>query len=322
MLCLRAFALRPRIVERIRAAGVTTLVWFPDDPVLYKVGYRHVVEAYDIASALRARRGTRVLRAPARRHRGQLPVLDGHDGVPVRARPGRGRRTTRSSSAARWATCAPAATACSPSLPAEVRVQGQVETTPRASPAPSCATTGKSSRRWPRPRRHQPRPALRRLPRPRVRLPGARRPWLVRAARAAWSSTRPRGCRSSRSIRRERRTRCPRWWSRTTATTWPRAWSGCWPIPTGCGELGLRTRERFERRLSAERRAELLEALLRIPEGWRALSIAERATLWRGDDPEPEDRRPRRAGDCRLPRPAAPAVVVAGYYGAATRATS
>ena len=64
--------------------------------------------------------------------------------------------------------------------------------------------------------------------------------------------------------------------------------------PDRLRELGLRTRARFERRLSAERRAELLEALLRDPDGWRAMSIAERATLWRRDDTEPDDAAPGR----------------------------
>src|SRR4051812_15397200 len=48
LLCLRPSALRPRTVAQIRAAGVRALAWFADDPVLYRVLYRHVVEAYDL----------------------------------------------------------------------------------------------------------------------------------------------------------------------------------------------------------------------------------------------------------------------------------
>ena len=43
----RASALDPARVSRLRAAGVATAVWLPDDPVLYDVTYRHVVDAYD-----------------------------------------------------------------------------------------------------------------------------------------------------------------------------------------------------------------------------------------------------------------------------------
>ena len=83
----------------------------------------------------------------------------------------------------------------------------------------------------------------------------------------------------------------------------------------GLAELGRRTRERFERRLSAERRAELLERLLEDPEGWRGLTVPERATLWHADDPGPDPAAP--APRRRAPAAAArPAVVVAGYYGA------
>jgi hypothetical protein len=43
----RASALSPRQLQRLRAAGVATVVWLPDDPVLYGVTYRAVVDAYD-----------------------------------------------------------------------------------------------------------------------------------------------------------------------------------------------------------------------------------------------------------------------------------
>jgi polysaccharide pyruvyl transferase CsaB len=44
----RASSLTPGILSDVRRAGITTAVWFPDDPVLYSVCYRHVVEHYDI----------------------------------------------------------------------------------------------------------------------------------------------------------------------------------------------------------------------------------------------------------------------------------
>lgn len=44
----RAATLTPRMAQRARTAGITTLVWLPDDPVLYKVCYRDIVEHYDI----------------------------------------------------------------------------------------------------------------------------------------------------------------------------------------------------------------------------------------------------------------------------------
>jgi hypothetical protein len=40
--------LTPRVLEGLRARGVVTAVWFADDPLLYRVCYRHVAEAYDI----------------------------------------------------------------------------------------------------------------------------------------------------------------------------------------------------------------------------------------------------------------------------------
>ncbi len=40
--------LTPEQVEDLRARSVTTVVWFADDPLLYRLCYRHVVEAYDL----------------------------------------------------------------------------------------------------------------------------------------------------------------------------------------------------------------------------------------------------------------------------------
>lgn len=43
----RASALDAPQVERLRSAGITTAVWLPDDPVLYGLTYRNVVDGYD-----------------------------------------------------------------------------------------------------------------------------------------------------------------------------------------------------------------------------------------------------------------------------------
>jgi len=48
LLNFRASSLTPEMLKDIRAAGIKTAVWFPDDPVLYDVCYRLVVEHYDI----------------------------------------------------------------------------------------------------------------------------------------------------------------------------------------------------------------------------------------------------------------------------------
>jgi hypothetical protein len=48
VVCLRASTLRPEQVRRLGATGARRLVWLPDDPVLYQVCYREVVDAYDV----------------------------------------------------------------------------------------------------------------------------------------------------------------------------------------------------------------------------------------------------------------------------------
>jgi len=48
LLNFRASSLLPRHLDRLRRAGVKTLVWFPDDPVLYGLCYSAVVDHYDV----------------------------------------------------------------------------------------------------------------------------------------------------------------------------------------------------------------------------------------------------------------------------------
>jgi len=47
LLNFRASALSEAQISRLKAAGIQTIVWLPDDPVLYEVTYRHVVDCYD-----------------------------------------------------------------------------------------------------------------------------------------------------------------------------------------------------------------------------------------------------------------------------------
>ncbi len=44
----RASELGPAAVESVRDRGVTTIIWLPDDPLLYDLSYKYVVDAYDI----------------------------------------------------------------------------------------------------------------------------------------------------------------------------------------------------------------------------------------------------------------------------------
>lgn len=48
LLNFRASSLEASQIDRIRALGVTTAVWLPDDVVLYEMTYRHIVDRYDI----------------------------------------------------------------------------------------------------------------------------------------------------------------------------------------------------------------------------------------------------------------------------------
>lgn len=48
LLCFRPSSLDEGQLERLRGAGIRTLVWLADDPVLYDVGYRQIVDLYDV----------------------------------------------------------------------------------------------------------------------------------------------------------------------------------------------------------------------------------------------------------------------------------
>jgi len=48
MFNFRASSLLPEHILRIRKAGVRTIVWFPDDPVLYNLVYGKIIDLYDI----------------------------------------------------------------------------------------------------------------------------------------------------------------------------------------------------------------------------------------------------------------------------------
>lgn len=44
----RACSLLPHHIRKLRTAGVRTVVWLPDDPVLYQVSYKNIVDLYDL----------------------------------------------------------------------------------------------------------------------------------------------------------------------------------------------------------------------------------------------------------------------------------
>ncbi len=48
LLNFRAATLTPDMVRQLRKAGVFTMVWLPDDPVLYNICYKHIVDPYDL----------------------------------------------------------------------------------------------------------------------------------------------------------------------------------------------------------------------------------------------------------------------------------
>jgi len=48
LLVMRASALPPELIREARARGVFVVVWLPDDPVLYDILYRHIVDEYDL----------------------------------------------------------------------------------------------------------------------------------------------------------------------------------------------------------------------------------------------------------------------------------
>ena len=43
----RASSLLPEMIIKLKNSGIHTIVWLPDDPVLYHICYRHIVEFYD-----------------------------------------------------------------------------------------------------------------------------------------------------------------------------------------------------------------------------------------------------------------------------------
>lgn len=43
----RASSLLPEMIIKLKNSGINTIVWLPDDPVLYHICYRHIVEFYD-----------------------------------------------------------------------------------------------------------------------------------------------------------------------------------------------------------------------------------------------------------------------------------
>ncbi|MEI2422800.1 hypothetical protein V6O07_21150 [Arthrospira platensis SPKY2] len=43
----RASTLLPEMLIKLKEKGIHTIVWLPDDPVLYHISYRHVVDFYD-----------------------------------------------------------------------------------------------------------------------------------------------------------------------------------------------------------------------------------------------------------------------------------
>jgi hypothetical protein len=71
LLNFRASSLSAAQVSRLRAAGIRTLVWLPDDPVLYGLTYGQIVDAYDIALHCG---NTKVLEFY--RHRGHKPGVN------------------------------------------------------------------------------------------------------------------------------------------------------------------------------------------------------------------------------------------------------
>lgn len=48
MFNFRAAELNLRHLELLKSKGIFSLVWFPDDPLLYQICYRHIVDFYDI----------------------------------------------------------------------------------------------------------------------------------------------------------------------------------------------------------------------------------------------------------------------------------
>jgi polysaccharide pyruvyl transferase CsaB len=314
VLCLQAPALRPRLVKQLSAAGPTTLVWFGDDPVLYGVTYRHVVDLYDVVlhcgparvlEFYEARHGVTGVSFPFWTDDVAFPPRaggapeDGYDAVFLGNADGPVRGP-------RYGLLA--------SLPGEIRLHGRVDADPAGIArghleehaavvaALHGARVGVSvPQRFADYRGHRfDFPELAglgafELPSRVVQYGAAGLP-IVSLDPSGPSEALPemRVAADADELRAELR--------------------DLLADPGRREALGRRTRERFERRLTAGCRAELIERLLADPGAWREAPVADRATLWRAHDPAPPA--DRRAAPSRARRPG-PSVLVAGYYGAA-----
>jgi polysaccharide pyruvyl transferase CsaB len=312
VLCLQASALRPRLVKALAAVGAATLVWFADDPVLYDVTYRHVVDLYDIALHCGP---ARVLEFYERRHgvtgvsfpfwadEVAFPAPAGRTAAEYDAvflgnadGPVRGRR---------YGLLA--------ALPADVRLHGRVEGDPAGIAYGHLDDHAAVV----------------------AALRGARVAISVPQRFADYRGHRFDFAELSGLGSFELPSRVVQYAAAglPVVSLDPSGPSAALPemrVAADAGELGAElrrlladrderealgraTRERFERRLTAGRRVELLERLLADPDAWRSAPAADRATLWRAHDPAPPAG--RRAGPPPLRR-RGPSVLVAGYYGA------
>ena len=312
LMCFRAAALRPRSIQVLRTAGVRTQLWLPDDPVLYRRLYRHLIDAYDDVLHCGS---TRVLGFYEHKHGPtgvNFPfwtddeahpfvhdpdaadvdlVFLGHIVGPVRA----------------WRYSVLAG------LPFSVRQHGALEADPagisggrvRPEEVPQALARARAAINIPQrysDYRGEPEdfPELAALgsfeaPSKLVQYAACGLPVLSLEADGEGDA-----------LPEMRIARDPA------------------ELAALAGELladraalrrvGRATRARFERWYSADRRAAFLERLVAEPGFWTDRSLNERATLWRGDDAvdTPPAAAPRRA----VPEAEPPEVVVSGYYGA------
>lgn len=313
VLCLQASALRPRLVKDLAASGATTLVWFADDPVLYGVTYRHVVDLYDIALHCGP---ARVLEFYERRH-GVTGVSFPFWADDVAFPPPAASTAAEYDAVFLGNTDGPVRGwryGLLAALPADVRLHGRVDGDPAGiahghldeHAAVVAALRGARvaisvPQRFADYRGHRfDFPELAglgafELPSRVVQYAAAGRPVVT------LDPSGPSGA-------------LPEMVVAADTDELGAELRGLLAEPERCAALGRRTRERFERRLTADRRVELLERLLADPDAWRSAPAADRATLWRADDPAPPAERHAAPPSPRRPRPS---VLVAGYYGAA-----